>query len=573
MNRTFLYFLFLISAYTVEAKTIKYPNGDIYKGKVEEKLPEGLGTMTYADGSTYTGFWHKGKREGEGKYICNFLYSKSATLNGIWEADTVKSASVYVLFKDNWYSCMFSGVINGNNGHGIIEGSCSNMSSYRTNFADQTLKYYYKGDWNGIKPFKGIEYYENNKKQRIFQHYNNGSMNRRYLKLTRDVIIDSSALDEKDYINHNKTTLFSITNKWRVDGQVTNTDTYHDMSPDYTFTPERSNFPQLDEASIPYRISQILLYDCQRVEIRLTAKLSDSNVEQNLKFYSDEYDSVINKLIERERTYRARVALEKTLEEKTHNLQTYTYKNEEFRFGGRTYENGSYQYYLDNNGNQVKHGKFYATQTYREDMYGTHVVTGTYKHGRMDGKWSFSIKGNDKDNKGRKEPFYNIYELTFTNGFQEGPYLHNWLQTDNCHIITNGYCINFAPIRKGHYSLYRVYYRSRDEYYSTETESINYDDDGNWNGECVFGEQVKKAPLNEEKWIYSHGKYVSGTNERGTKLIENEYYTERAQKKNDDFKQSYHGKIFADSRFFRDDFLAKLIRNAYEENLKQNGLQ
>lgn len=48
--------------------TIKYAGGT-YHGETEDGLPEGYGTWKAADGRSYTGFWLKGKRNGNGTQV------------------------------------------------------------------------------------------------------------------------------------------------------------------------------------------------------------------------------------------------------------------------------------------------------------------------------------------------------------------------------------------------------------------------------------------------------------------------------------------------------------------------
>ena len=51
-------------------KTVKYPNGNIYEGMVNDSnLPHGIGTMKYADGSVYVGRWGFGAWYMEGTFI------------------------------------------------------------------------------------------------------------------------------------------------------------------------------------------------------------------------------------------------------------------------------------------------------------------------------------------------------------------------------------------------------------------------------------------------------------------------------------------------------------------------
>lgn len=58
-----------------------------YCGRVVDGLPEGFGTMTYADGASFTGLWRAGRREGYGE-LCDSLGRR---ISGIWQADTLSS--------------------------------------------------------------------------------------------------------------------------------------------------------------------------------------------------------------------------------------------------------------------------------------------------------------------------------------------------------------------------------------------------------------------------------------------------------------------------------------------------
>lgn len=56
----------LIFSMQVEAKKVKYPNGDYYEGKWKKGTPHGLGTMIYVNGNTYRGNWTYGVKDGHG---------------------------------------------------------------------------------------------------------------------------------------------------------------------------------------------------------------------------------------------------------------------------------------------------------------------------------------------------------------------------------------------------------------------------------------------------------------------------------------------------------------------------
>ena len=46
-----------------------WTNGQVYQGKMEFGKYQGLGTMTYPDGSISTGNWEKGRKHGEFKQV------------------------------------------------------------------------------------------------------------------------------------------------------------------------------------------------------------------------------------------------------------------------------------------------------------------------------------------------------------------------------------------------------------------------------------------------------------------------------------------------------------------------
>ena len=64
----------------VEDKCMKgsifFANGERYEGDIKNARAKGQGTMTFLDGSVYTGAWNKGKQHGQGKYTSeNMEYS------------------------------------------------------------------------------------------------------------------------------------------------------------------------------------------------------------------------------------------------------------------------------------------------------------------------------------------------------------------------------------------------------------------------------------------------------------------------------------------------------------------
>lgn len=77
------FFFTLLSVETIEAKKVKYPNGDYYVGKWKKKTPHGEGTMKYANGNVYVGLWEYGVRSGDGK----MTYKDNSVYEGNWLSD------------------------------------------------------------------------------------------------------------------------------------------------------------------------------------------------------------------------------------------------------------------------------------------------------------------------------------------------------------------------------------------------------------------------------------------------------------------------------------------------------
>ena len=64
------------------AKKIVYENGDVYDGKIKNKVPNGEGTMKYADGKIYTGYWVDGVPNGKGSLVSSVLEYSGLFYNG-----------------------------------------------------------------------------------------------------------------------------------------------------------------------------------------------------------------------------------------------------------------------------------------------------------------------------------------------------------------------------------------------------------------------------------------------------------------------------------------------------------
>ena len=76
------------------AKKVKYPNGDVYKGKWKHGAPNGKGDMFYHDGRVYSGFWLDGKRSGQGKYIIPLSVKDTIFYDGTWLQDSLQEGTL-----------------------------------------------------------------------------------------------------------------------------------------------------------------------------------------------------------------------------------------------------------------------------------------------------------------------------------------------------------------------------------------------------------------------------------------------------------------------------------------------
>lgn len=73
----------------------------------------------------------------------------------------------------------------------------------------------------------------------------------------------------------------------------------------------------------------------------------------------------------------------------------------------------SYQYYEDETGERVYHGKLtYSFQCARNSFY---TITGQYSHGKREGQWVWQVIGDNKKN-------YEKYVVNYHNGIREGDF-------------------------------------------------------------------------------------------------------------------------------------------------------
>lgn len=89
-----------------------------YKGMTENGVPEGIGKMKYTDGTMYIGFWHEGKRNGNGI----LFREKEVLFSGMWESDSETGENL----KDNIKTETLENgnVIRGQYSDGKFNGMC-----------------------------------------------------------------------------------------------------------------------------------------------------------------------------------------------------------------------------------------------------------------------------------------------------------------------------------------------------------------------------------------------------------------------------------------------------------------
>ena len=58
--------IFAFAPVNMEARKVKFKNGDVYDGEWKSKAPNGMGVMIYANGEIYSGYWVNGIKEGLG---------------------------------------------------------------------------------------------------------------------------------------------------------------------------------------------------------------------------------------------------------------------------------------------------------------------------------------------------------------------------------------------------------------------------------------------------------------------------------------------------------------------------
>ena len=131
MKKTLFFVLALVLAFapaSLDARKVKFKNGDVYDGEWKNKAPNGIGLMMYANGEIYSGAWENGIRTGLGA----MSFANGDEYSGEWKDDlfngegkmTYANKNVY---EGNWEAGKQSG-------KGVMS------------YADGSV---YEGEWNG----------------------------------------------------------------------------------------------------------------------------------------------------------------------------------------------------------------------------------------------------------------------------------------------------------------------------------------------------------------------------------------------------------------------------------------
>ncbi|GAB2282461.1 hypothetical protein Dimus_017003 [Dionaea muscipula] len=84
--------------------------GGIYMGHCQGGLPEGMGRLTFPDGSSYDGMWRNGKRSGLGR----FCFYNGDVFHGSWRSDLIHGKGwFYFHTEDRWFANFWKGKANG----------------------------------------------------------------------------------------------------------------------------------------------------------------------------------------------------------------------------------------------------------------------------------------------------------------------------------------------------------------------------------------------------------------------------------------------------------------------------
>ena len=125
----------------LDARKVKFKNGDVYDGEWKNKAPNGIGLMIYANGEIYSGAWENGIRTGQGA----MSFANGDEYSGEWKDDLFHGDGKMTyanndIYEGGWEAGMQSG-------QGVM------------NYADGSV---YEGEWNaGLYSGQGKKTYAN----------------------------------------------------------------------------------------------------------------------------------------------------------------------------------------------------------------------------------------------------------------------------------------------------------------------------------------------------------------------------------------------------------------------------
>lgn len=143
MRTNWIFMLLLLVILPIEAKKLKFPNGDVYEGEVKHKKPDGRGTMFYADGREYTGMWINGLKNGEGKltFMNGDSYEGQFAYDNFQNGIAIKGLSKYIglFFND--------AIVKGSEStdHSFMDGEWKNGKLYNGTYCLYIDDNYYNG--------------------------------------------------------------------------------------------------------------------------------------------------------------------------------------------------------------------------------------------------------------------------------------------------------------------------------------------------------------------------------------------------------------------------------------------
>ena len=190
--------LALLFSENVEAKKVKYPNGDYYVGKWKKKTPHGLGTMTYANGNVYTGSWDYGVKIGQGR----MTYKDGSIYEGAWDTNkyhgygtmNYKDGSIYEgewrygnrqgigkylsslgdIYEGEWSKDSFHGQGKYTTSDGAVYEGSFYYGKKQGKGEEHTQQGWYKGEWKQGKFYAGSCSYTQPNGDKFTGTYENG---------------------------------------------------------------------------------------------------------------------------------------------------------------------------------------------------------------------------------------------------------------------------------------------------------------------------------------------------------------------------------------------------------------